>query len=323
MKKLFVLFYLIAPLTALAQETLEEIKEKALAHSNEGLHKEALQYYLKVLKLEPTGLYYGHVGYELMTLDRDDEAKPYLEKATAMTPLEPVFWIDLALIYSNKKQYTDALPILEKGLASNPNSLGLLAAKAKCLFRLNRREEALPLLNETLKTNYFEADLIFTRAQILEDKGDLAAAYADYTRGLSAYPDHYGLLAGIASVLRKQEKYEEEIIIRKRTLQLFLDKKETKFLGGTHALLGLAYSNMADHANALREFDASIALEPKYAEVFIQRCITKILLKDLEGACTDLSEAMRLKPEEASDMRDYFEENIEFSEFLDYCSPNL
>jgi tetratricopeptide (TPR) repeat protein len=323
MKKLFVLFCLIAPLTALAQETLEEIKEKALAHSNEGLHKEALQYYLKVLKLEPTGLYYGHVGYELMTLDRDDEAKPYLEKATAMTPLEPVFWIDLALIYSNKKQYTDALPILEKGLASNPNSLGLLAAKAKCLFRLKRSEEALPLLNETLKSNYFEADLIFTRAQILEDKGDLAAAYADYTRGLSAYPDHYGLLAGIASVLRKQEKYEEEIIIRKRTLQLFLDKKETKFLGGTHALLGLAYSNIEDHTNALREFDASIALEPKYAEVFIQRCITKILLKDLEGACADLSEAMRLKPEEASDMRDFFEENIDFSEFLDYCSPDL
>jgi tetratricopeptide (TPR) repeat protein len=323
MKKLFVLFCLIAPLTALAQETLEEIKEKALAHSNEGLHKEALQYYLKVLKLEPTGLYYGHVGYELMTLDRDDEAKPFLEKATAMTPLEPVFWIDLALIYSNKKQYAEALPILEKGIASNPDSPGLLAAKAKCLFRLNRSEEALPLLNETLKTNYFEADLIFTRAQILEKKGDLAAAYADYTRGLGAYPDHYGMLAGIAAVLRKQEKYEEEIIIRKRTLQLFLDKKETKFLGGTHALLGLAYSNIEDHANALREFDASIALEPKFAEVFIQRCITKILLKDLEGACADLSEAMRLKPEEASDMRDFFEENIDFSEFLASCSPEL
>jgi tetratricopeptide (TPR) repeat protein len=284
MRKIFVLFCLITSFTTLAQESLDQIKQKAITYSNEGQHEEALKYRLMQLKFEPTGLIHGHVGYELMSLNRDDEAKPYLEKATAMTPLEPVFWIDLALIYSNKKQYTDALPILEKGLASNPNSLGLLAAKAKCLFRLKRSEEALPLLNETLKSNYFEADLIFTRAQILEDKGDLAAAYADYTRGLSAYPDHYGLLAGIASVLRKQEKYEEEIIIRKRTLQLFLDKKETKFLGGTHALLGLAYSNVEDHANALREFDASIALEPKYAEVFIQRCITKILLKGLGGS---------------------------------------
>jgi tetratricopeptide (TPR) repeat protein len=323
MKKLFVLFCLIAPLTALAQETLEEIKEKALAHSTEGLHKEALQYYLKVLKLEPTGLYYGHVGYELMTLDRDDEAKPYLEKATAMTPLEPVFWIDLALIYSNKKQYTDALPILEKGLASNPHSLGLLAAKAKCLFRLNRSEDALPLLNETLKTNFFEADLIYTRAQILEGKDNLDGAYADYTRGLSAYPDHYGMLAGIATVLRKQEKYEEEITIRKRTIQLFLDKKETKFLSGTHALLGLAYSNIEDYANALLEFNASIQLNPTFGEVFYQRCITKIVLKDLEGACADLSEAMRLKPTEATEMRESFEESVEFSEFLDFCSPDL
>ena len=323
MRKLFVLFCLIAPLTALAQETLEQIKEKAYAHSNEGLHKEALQYFLQVLKLEPTGLHYGQVGYELMTLDRDDEAKPYLEKATTMVPSEPLFWIDLALIYSNKKYYSEALPILEKGIESNPDSPGLLAAKAKCLFRLNRSEEALPLLNKTLSSNYFEADLIYTRAQILEDKGELEAAYADYTRGLNSYPEHYGMLAGIAHVLRKQEKYEEEIIIRKRTLQLFIDKKETQFLSGTHAFLGLAYSNIEDHANALLEFDASLKLNPTFGEVFYRRCLTKIILKDLEGACADLSEAMRLKPTEATEMRDSLEENVGFSEFLDFCSPKL
>lgn len=323
MKKLLALICLIACFTTLAQDNLEEIKHKAYAHSAEGLHEEALMYFLQVLKLEPNGPHYGQVGFELMSLNRDDDAKPYLEKAILLFPNEPTNWINLSLIFSSKKQYNEALAILEKGERTNPDYRGILVGKAKCLFRLNRYEESLSLLNKLLDSKSFDADLIYTRAQILEEKGDFDGAYVDYTRGLSAYPEHYGMLAGLAVVLKNQEKYDEEVIIRKRTLQLFIDKKEVDFLAGTHALLGLAYSNLGDHQNALLEFNASIALDPKSVEVFIQRCITKILLKDLEGACADLAEAMHLKPEEASDMRDFFEENVEFSEFLDFCSPEL
>ncbi|MHA8095142.1 hypothetical protein ACMH5Q_09610 [Aquirufa lenticrescens] len=79
MKKLLVLICLIASFTTLAQENLKEIKHKAYAHSAEGLHEEALKYFLQVLKLEPNGSHFGQVGFELMSLERDDEAKPYLK----------------------------------------------------------------------------------------------------------------------------------------------------------------------------------------------------------------------------------------------------
>ena len=39
-------------------------------------------------------------------------------------------------------------------------------------------------------------------------------------------------------------------------------------------------------------------------------------LNDLEGVYTDLAEAMHLKPEEASDMRDFFEDEPDYKEFM-------
>jgi tetratricopeptide (TPR) repeat protein len=324
MRKLLVLFYLITSFTTLAQESLDQIKQKAITYSNEGQHEEALKYRLMQLKFEPTGLIHGHVGYELMSLNRDDEAKPYLEKATELNPTEPSHWINLSLIYSSKKEFATALNLIEIGFEANPEYKNGLAAKAKCLFRLNRFDESLDLLNKLLEAKYVHIDLLFTRAQILEEKNELDSAYADYTHGLTLNPEHYGILGGLAEVLQKQEKFEEEIIIRKRTLQLFIDNKENSdFISGTQALLGLAYSNAGDYKNALIAFNASIEIEASYSEVFIQRCITKIFLKDLEGACADLTEAMRLKPEDASAMRDFFEDEPDYKEFLDFCSPEL
>lgn len=323
MRTILLFICLVASFSALAQETLEQIKENAATFSAQGLHEEALKYRMLKLKQEPSGLVYGQIGFELIYLDREEEAKSYLEKATTLTPLEPSHWVNLSMTYSNLKQYEEALQILNKALEINPDYEGSLAAKAKCLYKLNRYDESLPILNKLLESKKFELDLIFTRGKILLQKGELENARIDFTRALSVNPNHYGSLSGLAEALQKQENYPEEILIRKRIMELYTDNNESDLIGLSYALLGLAYNNAGEYENALSAFNFAIALEKSYAEVFIQRCIAKIQLKDLEGACADLSEAMRLKPEEASDMRDYFEEDPEFSEFLASCSPEL
>lgn len=323
MKAILVFISLMASFSALAQETLEQIKVKASTFSAEGQHADALKYRLLQLKQEPSGLVYGQIGFELIYLDREEEAKSYLEKATTLTPSEPSHWVNLSLIYSNNKQYEEALQILNKALEINPNYLGTLAAKAKCLYRLDRYEESLPLLNKLIESKRFETDLIFMRGRVLLSINEFENARIDFTRALSVNPNHYGSLSGLAETLQKEGNYHEEILIRKRIIDLYKDNNESDLIGLSHALLGHAYSNAGEYENALNEFNAAIALEPTYAEMFIQRCIVKIRLKDLKGACTDLSEAIHLKPEEASDMRDFFEEDPEFSEFLADCSPEL
>ena len=46
-------------------------------------------------------------------------------------------------------------------------------------------------------------------------------------------------------------------------------------------------------------------------------------LNDPEGVYTELAEAMRLKPEEASDMRDLFDDEPDHKEFMEFYSPGL
>lgn len=323
MREILLLISLVTSFSTLAQETLDQIKEKATKYSAEGQHEEALKYRLLQFNQEPSGLVNGQIGYELIFLDRDNEAKSYLEKATLLNPSEPTHWVNLSIIYSNNKQYEEALSILNKALEINPEYVGTLAAKAKCLYRLNQYDESLPILNKLLESRKSETDLIFTRGKILLEKGEYENARIDFTRALSVSPSHYGLLSSLAEVLQKQENYIEEILIRKRIIDLYTVNNESNLIGLSHALLALAYSNEGDYENALTEYNSAITLEPTYVEMFIQRCIVKIRLKDLEGACTDLSEAIRLKPEEADDIRAFFEEDIEFSEFLASCSPAI
>lgn len=323
MKTVLLFLCLTASFSTFAQETLAQIKEKASSYSAEGKHEDALKYRLMQLKQDPSGLVYGQIGFELLYLDRDDEARPYLEKAAALSPDEPSHWVNLSLTYSNKKQYEEALKILNNALEINPEYFGTLAAKAKCLYRLDRYEESLPLLNKLIEPKRFETDLIFMRGRVLLSKNEFENARIDFTRALSVNPNHYGSLSGLAEALQKEGNYPEEILIRKRIIDLYSDNNESDLIGLSHALLGHAYSNAGEYENALNEFNAAIALEPTYESIFIQRCIVKIELKDLEGACADLSKAMRLKPEEAADMRAYFEEDIDFSEFLASCSPEL
>ena len=46
-------------------------------------------------------------------------------------------------------------------------------------------------------------------------------------------------------------------------------------------------------------------------------------LGDLDGVYTELKEAMCLKPEEASDTQDFFDDEPDHKEFLEFCRPGL
>ena len=58
-------------------------------------------------------------------------------------------------------------------------------------------------------------------------------------------------------------------------------------------------------------------------------CTKKNLVKvsvtilSVKAACADLPDTMHLKPEEASDMRDFFDDEPDRTEFMEFYSPGL
>lgn len=60
---------------------------------------------------------------------------------------------------------------------------------------------------------------------------------------------------------------------------------------------GLKLIRKGDYTAALRDLDRSIALDPRDADAYSDRGVTKFHLKNLDGALADMNESLRLDPE--------------------------
>ncbi len=234
-------------------------------------------------------------------LKRPADAKKALEKVIQSDSSNAIANRELGNIYYNDKQYANALPLLLKSYATQPDA-DLAFKLGEVLLDLNRIDDAINYLKEASTKNPGLAEAGIELARCYYKKGKFLAAASEYektaaspqmtamdqyTRGVSNEKTQNGDNA-IRAYLAAIEKFgtstsPEAIIARFKVGNANLEKKnfeaalsqflfianadpQGKIVENVNFLLADAYSGSGNSAKAILSLEKALALNPNNIE---------------------------------------------------------
>jgi tetratricopeptide (TPR) repeat protein len=136
---------------------------------------------------------------------RDDtyESEEYLKQCLELAPGYAAARFDLATELCAQQRHTEAMPHVERLLASEPRNPGYLGLKAQTLRFYGHNAEAIALMQQVAADNPDDAKLRLFCGHLLRETGDQAGAIAAYRQALALQPgmgEAYWSLADLKTV---------------------------------------------------------------------------------------------------------------------------
>ncbi len=161
-----------------------------------GQYRDAEQNFREVLRNTP-GFTLGYVNLSLALVlqKKPEEAEESLEKAVLLndSAVSPEVWVnalkDLAIAYSEQKNYEKAAKNLTRILAIDPNNADARANLALMFYHLKRFDEAQKLIESAIQINPNAAVAFNTYGLILLEQNRRTEAAGMFEKALQLKPD--------------------------------------------------------------------------------------------------------------------------------------
>lgn len=169
------------------------------------LHEEEKsdEYTQKLLAAAPDeGISYYYRAVFLNTIEKTSESETMIRKAIELEPWDADFFGFLSALYIDKKKWEIALEYANEGLNADPENTACLNYRTICLTKLNRTEELLSSIEETLANNPEDA---FSHANIGWSKleiGDRTEARSHFLEALKINPNNHHAKEGMKEIIR-------------------------------------------------------------------------------------------------------------------------
>ncbi|MFN8282335.1 MAG: hypothetical protein U0U67_03925 [Chitinophagales bacterium] len=161
------------------------------------------EYTQKLLAAAPDdGVSYYYRAVYLNMIEKPNEAETMIRKAIELEPLDADFFAFLSALYIDKKKWEIALEYANEGLNADPENTTCLNYRTICLTKLNRKEELLSSIEETLANNPEDA---FSHANIGWSKleiGDRNEARMHFMEALKINPNNHHAKEGMKEIIR-------------------------------------------------------------------------------------------------------------------------
>jgi tetratricopeptide (TPR) repeat protein len=188
-----------------------------------------------------------------------DQAIPLLEKAVAANPNLVKAQNDLGFAYNEKRLFDKAIPCFKKVLQLDPrhanalNNLGF-AYNAKGLH-----DEAIPCFKKVLEINPNHAITHDNLGTAYGNKGLLDEAIASHEKAVELEPQRSVFHSNLGFALNRKRLYDRGIVSLKRAIEL--DSKN----GLAHHFLGFAYNAKGLYDDAIPCFKKVLELNANFA----------------------------------------------------------
>ena len=228
------------------RRTLSSEEEKAVSYYKEQNYAAALRCFLQLSAVDNKRddiLVYIANCYD--ALGKKEEAAAYYTKACKINKKSDIAPANLAIIFYEMQDLSQAKKFAEKTLAINPHNPSALSVLGNVFYRQKKYDKALKFYQQAMAVQRDFYTAVLNAASIYFDKHDYATAYFYAKRAVSSYPDSDEAKNMLASICVELEYFDEAILL---LADLYKKNPEDYWLCN---LLSQAFQQKKDYNKAL------------------------------------------------------------------------
>jgi tetratricopeptide (TPR) repeat protein len=221
--------------------SITDLLDKGNSLFTEGRYEEAIQYYDKVLEIEPNDVYVLYnKGNAFYSLGNYTEAIQYFDKALEIEPRLVEALTNKGLALADLGKYQEAIQYVDKALEIEPRMVEALTNKGAALAKLGKYQEAI---------QYFD-------------------------KALEIDPNYIGALNNKGAALIYLGKYQEAIQYVDKALEI--EPRMVEAITNK----GLALIYLGKYQEAIQYFDKALEIEPRMVEAINNKANTLVRISE-------------------------------------------
>ena len=207
-------------------------------------------------------------------------------------------YYDQGMAQFDSKNYNGAKDSYTKYLELKPDGWSAYYSRAKAKLALNDFTGGIQDLNKYIEHITDLADAWYLRGYAKQELTDFESSINDLSKAIELKPDHAN-----AYFYRGYSKYSlEDMIAALPDLNKAIELGTTETVAAYFCRGHIRFGN-DDLNNAIEDFNKTIELKPDFAQAWFFRCLSKIILEDKTGGCSDCSKALELGHPLAADAK--------------------
>jgi tetratricopeptide (TPR) repeat protein len=238
------------------------------------------------------------IGLANVSLGEYQEAKNAFQQTLSLDPGNKGALFNLGNLYYTLKEYDSARVYYEQTHAQYPNLKWPLMYLGNIYTVERKFAEAIPYYSAYIKLDSMSEEAYFKRAVLYSELRQWDEAIADWNKTLAINENLHEAWKNRGLAHFQQKDYDKALADFSKSIELQPESYTYINRGYTHYLLG-------NFQEALNDLDKGLEELSEYPLGYYFRALSKSRLKDKEGACEDLSRALKqgLKKEEVLDKK--------------------
>lgn len=294
-------------------------------YSQMGLHDKSILSFRKAAEYDaPTDEVDFCIAYEMVNLDKYEEAIPlfescllinpdhdialnelafcfemvgdqeegvkFFEKFTDRRPYNQYGWFNLGVALTRNGAFERALEAYDYALAVNDEFAACIFNKASLLSTLNRIDEAIVVYSESLVQEPQRADSHYLIGECYERKNELDTALLYYHKATRLDPNLADAWLGIGVVLEQQDRITEGIHYVKKALDLNNSNSEYWYAYGDFQL------KLGFHEEAEAAYKHVLTAEPENPTIWLDYAKVQYEMEKMDIALETIMEGIKHHP---------------------------
>ncbi|MBE9007327.1 tetratricopeptide repeat protein [Fortiea sp. LEGE XX443] len=279
------------PQLVVAQTTVEQLFQQAIAAEKAGKYAELEAIYRQIIQIQPNNAAaYYNLGVALHNQNKLDAAVAVYKKAIQLNPNLALAYNNLGIALRKQKKLDAAVAAYQKAIQLNPNLALAYNNLGVALREQNKLDAAVAAFQKAIQLNPNYTEAYNNLGIALNDQNKLDAAVAAYKKAIQLNPNLALAYNNLGIALREQKKLDAAVAAYKKAIQL-------------NPNLALAYNNLGIALREQKKLDAAVAaykkaiqLNPNLALAYNNLGIALREQKKLDAAVAAYKKAIQLNP---------------------------
>lgn len=261
-------------------------------YQRQGRYEDAITWVGHALRAEPD--YAGALQMQVKVLRAAclyADAETAATQAVGRLPQAAILYVEWSLLRRDEGRHAEALELLARALAIQPDHRRALEWRIVVLTDLHRYADAEEAANEALRHHPRSPQILESLAWSHQAQGQWAQAQEAYDRALEIDTCHLASVDGRATALRRMSRYGEAEAYLAKMVQRFPHAVEL------YVEWGLLEDAQGRAAAALERFERALEIDPCCAFALEMRVTELRNQKRYADAATAADEAVRRRPD--------------------------